>query len=126
MGLPKSKISLLDDEALFNRYFVEGGPGYSYNKLQRWTTSEIGLNPITRKPFSVSAMQQSANRHLVRNYQVPEVKNAFFKFWIDCGLDPLTEDEYLHQISSKARWIFKPTQYKNFCKKHPELPYLND
>lgn len=124
MGLPRDKRKLLDEEELFNKYYVEGGPGYSFNKLHEWVKRTHGLNPETHKPFSMGGLIQAVNRHLYKNYADPQVKNAFLKYYIDYGLDPLTDDEYLHEVSKRAKGIMKETQYRNFIKNNSDLEYI--
>lgn len=126
MGAPKAKHRILNDKELFYRYYVEGGPGYSFNKLEKWVNSTYGNNRYTGRPITGGAVWQAPQRYLVRNFDDPEVKQIYMKFYIDCGLDPLTEDEYLEIISQRAKTIFADTQYKHFCEEHPELPYLED
>lgn len=120
MGLPRSKINLLPEEELFKRYYVLGGPGYSYNKLQRWYTNEYGLNPDTKKEFTVSAFIQAVNRYLVRNYKNPDVKNAFIRYYLDMSF-VVSDEEYLYEISKRAKTIFKASQYKSFLRENPNL-----
>lgn len=120
MGMPKSKQRKLDDQALFNQYYnnpnVKSGT-YSYNKLYAWAVKEYGY-------VTESAVWQSVQRYMIRNYKNTEVENAFAMWFVNCELNPPTHEEYLLEVSKRAKTVFNPKQYKNWCAKHPDIEYL--
>lgn len=121
MGVPKGKTLILDDEYLFNKYFIEMGPGGSVNKLWLELKNKGIRNPATGKPITKSGIWQSITRYKVRNWNVPEVKNAVLKYYIDSGW-VLTEEEYRDVISQHAHTVFIESQYETFLRDNPEIP----
>lgn len=127
MGLPKGFMRVLDDEWCFNYYYKpapEGmGTGGSYKKLHEQAIKRFPVNPKTGQPITEGAVTFSVYRHLARNYQNPEVKNAVLKYWLDYGISG-TDEDYLHYVSSRAKNAFAPSQYRTFIREHPELPVI--
>lgn len=126
MGLSGHRRKQLDEQMLFERYYIQGGAGYSFNKLVNWAATEIGNNPVTRRPFTYGAIYQAVNRYITSNWKNPEVKNAVIKLDIDYGFSPMSDDDYHRFISEKAKCIYKRKQYMGFLKNNPELPVIDD
>lgn len=122
MGMPKQFQMQLDSEELFNLYFET--PGYSYNKLEGYVRTKYGKNPTTGEFYTGSAVWQAVQRYLIRNYDNPEVENKFKLWYINYELNPPTHEEYLLEVSKRARTVFNPKQYKNWCAKHDDIPFI--
>ena len=122
MGIPVSGMRIVNDEELFDLYYRKMGPAGSGLKVQKYLTSKGVFNKSLNKPISTAGIWGSINRYLVRNYQNPEIKNTVNKYYIDCGVDPMTDEEWLVTVSKKAKTCFSLLQYRNFVRKHPDLP----
>jgi len=118
MGKPRKLMNVLNDEELFWQYYKEYGPGGSIPKLNSQLRDK-GIYVTT------SAVWQSINRYLARNYDNPKVKQAVKDYYIAFGYN-LTDDEYHHMISKHARTCFAKKQYKNWVLENPTLPDLRE
>lgn len=119
MGKPRFGVRILDDEALFNEYYIDNGPGYSTNNIYNRMESEGTINPSTGKPPTKSAIWQAIARHAARHYDEAKVKNVIMRKWLDNGVVATDEDYYAY-ISRSARTAFSTDQYRNWVKKQPD------
>jgi len=127
MGAPVKQQKLIDDKWIFEQYFlnpdVQAG-NMSYNKIYEMVKRKFGKNPNTGADFTKAAIWHSANRYFVRNYDNPEIEAAYNMWYVNSGLAPLTHEEYLHEVSKRARSVFAKVQYRNWCAKHDDIEYL--
>lgn len=116
MGIPRNIARKLDDEALFNLYYIEMGRGGSIPKIQAKLAGE-GINVTT------SAVWQAINRHMARHYDEPVVKEAVKNYYLAYGKN-LPDEDYYQMVSKHARTCFARKQYENWIVDNPKLPDL--
>ena len=117
MGLPRSIARKLDDEELFNLYYIEMGKGGSIPKIRNRLAGK-GTHVTT------SAVWQAINRHLARNHTDPKVKGAVQDYYKAYG-EHLSDDEFYWMVSKHARTCFAVKQYENWLKE-PEQNKIPD
>lgn len=117
MGTPRDIAKKLDDEELFNLYYVIMGKAGSIPKVHAWLQREKGIY-VTQ-----SAVWQSIKRHLARNYENPKIKKIMQDYYAAYG-SFLDDEKYKFMVSKHARTCFAVKQYKNWILQHPDLPDL--
>ena len=100
---------------------------YNENKVRETDIRNFigAMSGDTHKGIFVttSAVWQSINRHLARNYQEPKIKQAVLDYYIAYGKH-LTDEEFYWIVSKHARTCFARKQYDNWIAENPLLPNL--
>jgi len=115
---------VLKGDELWEHYYVTMGTARSLARLAEWATNRYGVNPITHRPWTKGAVQQSMWFH------------CFKECWKDGGklrkeysdasaiyrdYKPISDEEWFSDLARRSHSYYTPRQYKLYIRKHPEL-----